>query len=220
MDEASEQAWNQVAHIQIKPFLRVFCFGLLSAFVFLSLCCPDCLFLVAVASKWQCLREAEAPVLLPLQHVLELMHTNSSVDGKRETFTWHSSACPLWLAGSKPTASYLSAWESLPSKLMDIWGRKANSRNRVSEKLPTILPSSRKGAKNLCYFVSTNTMAFLNKMLPVDAWMSAGYDFVICCLLSVQWGCFPGSAPLLPMCWRQWVMLLRHVKIKKKIRRN
>lgn len=120
MEEASEQAWNQVADFQIKVFLRVVCY--LHLFSFLS--CPGCLFLVALASKWQCLRGAEAPVLSTLQHMLELMRTNSSVGGEGETFTWHSSACPLCLAGSKPAALYLSAWESFPSKLMDTWDRK------------------------------------------------------------------------------------------------
>lgn len=121
MEEASEQAWNQVANIQIKAVLRVFCFDLLPTFVLLSLCCPGCLFLVALASKWQCLRRPEAPVL-SLQHVLELMCTNSSVDGEGK----HSPDTAQLVHYGSPGVNLLPHTclpETLPSKPMDTWDR-------------------------------------------------------------------------------------------------
>lgn len=98
IEKVSDQAWNHVADTQTKAFLRGFCFGLLSVFVSLSLCCPGWLSLVVITLKWQFWRGDETSVVLsPLQNVLELMCTDSSVNGEGETL-----ACPPWLAQRKP----------------------------------------------------------------------------------------------------------------------
>lgn len=142
IEKVSDQTWNHIADTQIKAFLRGFSFGLLS--VSLSLCCPGCLFLI-VTLKWQFWRGDEASIVLsPLRNMLDLLCTDSSVNGEGETL-----ACPLWLAQRKPVhlGELPSNWQTPGT------ASQANPRNRVSEKLPPALPFPRKETKNLCYWV-------------------------------------------------------------------
>lgn len=129
IEKVSDQAWNHIADTQIKAFLSGFCFGLLSVFFPLSLCCPGCLFLI-VTLKWQYWRGDEASVVLaPLQNMLELMCTDSSGNGDGETLACPEKTCP---PGRGPIK-----WQTPGTA-------------SVSEKLPPALPFSGKESYCVC----------------------------------------------------------------------
>lgn len=179
IEKVSDQAWNHVADTQTKAFLRGFCFGLLSVFVSLSLCCPGWLSLFVITLKWQFWRGDEASVVLPpLQNVLELMCTDSSVNGEGKTL-----ACPPWLAQRKPVhlGELPSNWQT-PGTAIPETG--------VLQNCPLFSPSQGKRLK-----IWAILYVFFNAVWPVGAWISAGNDSLMCFPLSAQWGCFPGSAP-------------------------
>lgn len=176
IEKVSDQAWNHVAATQIKAYLRGFCFGLLSVFVSLSLCCPGCLSLVVITLMLlQFWRGDEASVVLsPLQNMLELMCTDSFVNGEGETL-----ACPLWLAQGKRVhlGELSSNWQTSGT------ASQGNPRNRASEKLPPVLFFSRKEIKNLCYFVwvglfnTTCCQLLRGRVLDMILWCASHSQF-------------------------------------------
>lgn len=215
-EKVSDQTWNHIADTQIKAFLGGFCFSLLSVFVSLSLCCPGCLFLIVLTLKWQFWRGSEASVVLsPLQNMLELMCTDSSMNGEGETL-----ACPLWLAQRKPAASCLSTWES--SHQTD---RHLGQQTRPTPEIlflrncPLFSPSQGKRLK-ICAIldVSGSSKQSIASGCLGGCWM--WFCDVFPTLSSVRM--LPWLSPLPPVWWRQWVMLLRHAyfRIQKNLKIN
>lgn len=175
IEKFSDQAWNHIADTKIKAFLRGFCFGLLCIFV--SLCCPGCLFPLVITLKWQFWRGDGASVVLsPLQNMLELMCTHSSLNGEGETLPAHRKPgrAPIKLPGT---------WDSKPP-----WSQREGFWNTAP-----CSPYVKEGDwKSVLFCMS---WALQHKVLLVAAWMGVGYDSLTWLPLSDQWGCFPGSAP-------------------------